>query len=168
MTPGRRSPTGSRASPLPGASGGRPAVICSGIEVRAVGTGSLLDHFADRHTACIGSCSFGARVSFCRISRHRPAWPEQRDVLAVAGCPWGSSRSISLVTSAIVARGVPSSCAAAAARPSSACSFCSRASTMLGGGAAPPTSAGFLGETPSVERQERHARVDHRAATPSL
>ena len=62
----------------------------------------------------------GWRESWRRISRHRSAWEIKSDTSSCRSVPGSTPRNISLVTTWIVASGVPSSCAAAAARPPSA------------------------------------------------
>ena len=125
----------------------------------AIGLGGLVDQLRDAHARV-------QRIGLARAARQLaqdlPAAHglrlQQRDVVGESARPAAASRASSLVTSVMVASGVPSSCAAAAARPSSACSCCSRASTSLGGGQRIRHLPRLLGQPPDVQREKHHAR----------
>ena len=82
---------------------------------------------------------------------------QEIDILRMRTRRSGIPRFSSLATSAMVASGVPSSWAAAAASPSSAESCCSRASTISVAASAVRHLPRFLGDAARIERRE-HAR----------
>ncbi len=82
-----------------------------------------------RILSCTISPSSPRRDNWVRISRQRWAWESIRRASSPSGVSAGSSRLISLAVTCIVAKGVPNSCAAAAASPPSAANFCSWANT---------------------------------------
>ena len=91
---------------------------------------------------------------------------EKRDVVGMAARRRPSRARVRVATRAMVASGVPSSCAAAAASPSSAERCCSRASTISVALRARGELPGLLGDAEGVDagegagRDQRHPDAD--------